>query len=218
MSTFTDDVRSAGANPKVILAPTSAPFDQLPGTDAVVFTAVANAAAANVVTVTNASFGQASTLTIPDPGAASASFVLSSQVGNVTTVVVTLNTAAITGAYAAPALLIAAPGAGKTIVVQEASVYTASTGNTAYATGTAPVIQYDSTVHGAGTVATSSGLVAGDLTASASQIRSLSNSAAALTGVTNKGIYFSNATGAFTAGTGTNVTFSITYQTLTASV
>lgn len=38
----------------------------------------ANAAASYVPTITNASFGQASTLTIPDPGAASASFVMSS--------------------------------------------------------------------------------------------------------------------------------------------
>lgn len=220
-------------------------------TDAIKIVPVANAAAADLLTVTNASYGQATTLTIPDVGAASGKVALVSgtptsgnllqnsatngvltdssissssvsslitQVGNVTTVAVTLNTAAITGAYAAPAQLIAAPGAGKVIIVQEATVYTASTGNTAYATGTAPIIQYDSTVHGAGTNAVGSGLVAGDITAASSQVRCLVGSVGALTGVTNKGIFFSNATGAYTAGTGTNITFVLTYQTITATV
>ena len=43
-----------------------------PPTDALAFVGTANAAAANLVTVTNASFGQATTVTIPDPGAAAA--------------------------------------------------------------------------------------------------------------------------------------------------
>ena len=182
------------------------------------YTGAANAAASDIPTIVNASFGQASTLTIPDPGVASTSFVFTSQVGNVTTVSVTLTPAQMVTAYATPLVLVPAPGAGKVILIQEASVYTASTGNTPYATGTAPVIQYDTTAHGAGTVATSTGLVAGDITASSSQIRSLANSAAVLTGISNKGIYFSNATGAYTAGTGTNVTISLTYQTVTATV
>lgn len=143
---------------------------------------------------------------------------LITQVGNVTTVSVTLNPTQMAAAYATPVQLIAAPGAGKVIIVQEATVYTASTGNTPYATGTAPIIQYDSTVHGGGTNAVGSGLVAGDITAASSQIRCLVGSVAALTGVTNKGIFFSNATGAYTAGTGTNVTFTLTYQTITATV
>lgn len=142
---------------------------------------------------------------------------LVTQVGNVTTVNVTMNTATVTSAYATPVQLVAAPGAGKTILVQEANVYTASTGNTAYATGTSPVIQYDSTVHGAGTAATTA-LATGDLTASASQIKSVTSPTGALTGITNKGIFFSNATGAYTNGTGTSVTISLTYQTVTATV
>lgn len=143
---------------------------------------------------------------------------LITQVGNVTTVSVTLNPTQMAAAYATPVQLIAAPGAGKVIIVQEATVYTASTGNTAYATGTAPIIQYDSTVHGGGTNAVGTGLVAGDITAASSQIRCLVGSVAALTGVTNKGIFFSNATGAYTNGTGTNVTFTLTYQVITATV
>lgn len=219
--------------------------------DAIKIVPTANAAAADLVTITNASFGQASALTIPDPANAAANFVLSTgstvsgnlvqsngtsgqsvdsgisassvsglitQVGNVTTVSVTLNPTQMAAAYATPVQLVAAPGAGKVIIVQEASVYTASTGNTAYATGTAPIIQYGTTVHGGGTNAVGSGLVAGDITAASSQVRCLVGSVAALTGVSNTGIYFSNATGAYTAGTGTNVTFNLTYQTITATV
>lgn len=187
-----------------------------PPVDAIVIAGAANASAANLLIVTNASMGQATTVTIPDPGMATASFVLSNA-GLVSSIMITLNTAAVTGAYAAPAVLIAAPGAGKTIIIQEATIYTASTGNTAYATGTAPVIQYDTTVHGAGTAATSA-IAAGDLTAASSQVKALTSPTGALTGITNKGIYFSNATGAYTAGTGTNIVITLTYQVLTATV
>lgn len=186
-----------------------------PPTDALIVSATANAAAANTVTLTNASHGQATTYTINDAGT-NASFVTSSA-GSLMTTSVTLNTAAVTGAFAAPAQLIAAPGAGKTIIVQEATVYTASTSNTAYATGTSPVIQYDSTVHGAGTAATSA-LATGDLTAASSQIKSVTSPTGALTGITNKGVFFSNATGAYTAGTGTNVVITLTYMVVTATV
>lgn len=48
------------------------------GTDVVslVIKPTANSAAADIPTITNAAFGQASTLTIPDPGAATANFML----------------------------------------------------------------------------------------------------------------------------------------------
>lgn len=155
---------------------------------------------------------------VQDSGISSSSVSsLITQVAGVTTSSFTLNTASVGAAYAAPVQLLAAPGAGKTILIQEGSIYTASTGNTAYATGTSPVIQYDSTVHGAGTAATSA-LATGDLTAASSQIKSVANPTGALTGITNKGIFFSNATGAYTAGTGTNVTISLTYQIVTATV
>jgi hypothetical protein len=143
---------------------------------------------------------------------------LITQVGNVATVSVTLTPSQVVTAYTTPVTLIAAPGAGKVIVVQEASVYTASTGNTAYATGTAPIIQYGTTAHGGGTSAVGSGLVAGDITAATSQVRCLVGSVAALTAVSNLAITFSNATGVYTAGTGTNVTFNLTYQVITATV
>lgn len=136
---------------------------------------------------------------------------------------VTLNTAQMAAAYATPAQLIANPLSSQMILVLSATVYTASTGNTAYATGTAPIIQYSSGgtngAHGAGTIATATGLVAGDITASTSQVRNLFEFATGVqTGLSGLGIYFSNATGAYTAGTGTNVTFTLVYLTLTATV
>ena len=140
------------------------------------------------------------------------------QVGTLYQVSVTLNTAAMAAAYATPQVLIAAVS-GKVIIIHSASVYTASTGNTAYSTGTAPIIQYGVTAHGAGTIATGSGLVAGDITAASSQIRTLLQAAStAYTGITDTAVAFSNATGAYTAGTGTNVVFTIVYELITASV
>lgn len=47
-----------------------------PPVDSIVLSCVANAAAANILTITNASFGQATTLTLPDPGVASSSLLL----------------------------------------------------------------------------------------------------------------------------------------------
>ena len=121
-------------------------------------------------------------------------------------------------AYATPQVLIAGVS-GKVIIIHAASVYTASTGNTAYATGTAPIIQYGTTVHGGGTIAVGAGLVAGDITAASSQVRTLLQAASAVyTGITNTAVAFSNATGAYTNGTGTNVVFNLVYELITATV
>ena len=140
------------------------------------------------------------------------------QLGVLYQVSVTLNTSQVTVAYGAPVNLIAGVS-GKVIQIIGASVYTASTGNTAYATGTAPIIQYGATTHGAGTLATGAGFATGDLTAASSQLRTLPGIAtSALTGQTNVGIYFSNATNNYTSGTGTNVTFNIVYMLVTATI
>ena len=126
-------------------------------------------------------------------------------------------------AYDTPLQIVANPLSSQMILVHFASVYVASTGHTAYATGTAPIIQYSSGstngAHGLGTIATAAGLAAGDITAAASQVRNLYGLAtAALTGLSGLGIYFSNATGDYTAGTGTSVTFTVVYELLTATV
>ena len=145
------------------------------------------------------------------------------QLGTLHSVSVTLTPTQMAAAYATPQTLIANPLASQMILILAAQVYTASTGNTPYATGTAPIIQYSSGgtngAHGAGTIATASGLVAGDIDASTSQVRNLLQFASgAQTGLSGLGIYFSNATGAYTGGTGTNITFTLTYLVLTATV
>ena len=145
------------------------------------------------------------------------------QIGALHQVSVTLTPTQMAAAYATPIQLIANPLASQLIIVHSATVYTASTGNTAYATGTAPIIQYGTGgtngAHGAGTISTASGLVAGDIDASTSQVRTLLQAAsAAITGLSGNGIYFSNATGAYTGGTGTNITFTLVYEVLTATV
>lgn len=83
MSGFSDDVRIVQVLPQLKLQISSVAQDpdQTDGTDAIIIQAVANAAAADVCTITNAAFGQATTITIPDPGAANAVFNLSNTSG-----------------------------------------------------------------------------------------------------------------------------------------
>jgi hypothetical protein len=145
------------------------------------------------------------------------------QLGQLFQVSVTFNTAQMVTAFDTPLTIVANPSASQMILVLQASVYTASTGHTPYATGTAPIIQYSTGgtngQHGAGTIATAAGLVAGDITAATSQVRNLFGIATgAQTGLSGKGLYFSNATGDYTAGTGTNITITVVYQLLTATV
>lgn len=189
--------------------------------DAFIIKAAANSSAAHTLTLTNASMGQATVLTIQDPGTGTANLVTSSGTYSpaLSQVSVTLSATQMAAAFATPAVLVAAPGAGKMLVVHSATVTTASTGNTALATGTAPIIQYGTTVHGGGTIATAAGLVAGDITAATSQVRTLLQAASAVyTGTSNTAICFSNATGAYTAGAGTTVTFTLVVETISATV
>ena len=139
------------------------------------------------------------------------------QLGQLQQISVTLNTAAVIAAYATPQVLIPA-AAGKVAVIISANVYTNSTGNTPFATGTAPIIQYGTTVHGGGTIAVNTGLVTGDIEAAASQIRTLGPAASTTyTGITDTPVTFSCAT-AYTSGTGTSITFTLVYQLITATV
>lgn len=111
------------------------------------------------------------------------------------------------GMYAAPKLLIAAPGANKLIVVEQMLLLMTFV-SAAYAAGGVVAAQYDSTVHGAGVLATNSEAAA-DFAAAAStafQFEPISgNTVGALPFSTtvNKGLYLSNQTGAFTTGDGT---------------
>jgi len=248
----------SGGNIQAGLSGTAGTLASFPGTaskGSLVVAAVANTGN-TATTISNAAMGQASVISIPDPGAATADFVVApaalvsgnltqasgtagliadsgitaasvsgavTQLGQLYQVSVTFNTAQMVTAYDTPLTIVANPSASQMILVLQASVYTASTGHTPYATGTAPIIQYSTGgtngAHGLGTIATAAGLVAGDITAATSQVRNLFGIATgAQTGLSGKGLYFSNATGDYTAGTGTNITITVVYQLLSATV
>lgn len=122
---------------------------------------------------------------------------------------VTLTAAQFNGMYATPVQLIAAPGANKLIVVDRmALVMTFVSAD--YAAGGVVAAQYDSTAHGAGVLATNSEAAA-DFFASASTTFVFNGTSGNTVGAlpfsttVNKGIYLSNATGAFTTGDSTFV-------------
>ena len=122
-------------------------------------------------------------------------------------VAVPITAAQFNGMYAAPKLLIAAPGANKLIVVKQMDLLMTFV-SAAYAAGGVVAAQYDSTAHGAGVLATNSEAAA-DFAATAStafQFTPISgNTVGALPFSTtvNKGLYLSNDSGAFTTGDGT---------------
>ena len=194
--------------------------------------------------MTNAAFGQASAFVIPDPANANAAVMVGAGAtpfvsGNIPmasgthglfvdsgiaasnyqplTATVTLTAAQVIAAYATPEVLIPA-SSGKVAIVIAATVYTNSTGNTAFATGVAPIIQYGTTAHGAGTIAVGTGLVTGDIEAATSQVRTLGAAASTTyTGITNTPVTFSCTT-AYTAGTGSTITFVLQYLLITATI
>lgn len=193
-------------------------------------TGVANAADYAVV-ISNASHGQATTYSIPDVGAATGQFlvktaalisgnfpVASGTAGkiadsgyNVDNILlyasVAVSAAEFNGAYAAPKLLIAAPGANKQIIVESMEMVMTFV-SVQYAAGGVVFAQYDSTANGAGVKATNTEAAA-DFFASASAtfaFRGTSGDtvgALPFTTTVNKGLYLSNATQAFTTGDST---------------
>jgi hypothetical protein len=131
---------------------------------------------------------------------------------------VAMSNAEILGMYAAPKLLVAAPGAGNLLILDKIIINVVY-GTVQFAAGGVVAPQYDSTVHGAGTLASSATIAAATVNGITS------NSIVGLTGLiavtasaalVNKGFYLSNATGAFTTGDSTAVV-DVWYRTVTAS-
>jgi hypothetical protein len=120
---------------------------------------------------------------------------------------VAITAAQFNGMYAAPKLLVAAPGANKLIVLKRA-VLAMTFVSAAYAAGGVVGFQYDSTVHGAG-VAASNTEAAADFFAAASTSFAFNGESgntvaiAPFSTTVNKGLYLSNLTQAFTTGDGT---------------
>lgn len=108
------------------------------------------------------------------------------------------------GMYGAPYLLVAAPGANKIIVVKQALMSMTFVA-AQYANGGVVGLQYDSTVHGAGTLASgtvAAATVQGYAASSCTSVGGVVTSSANTTTV-NKGLYLSNDTAAFDTGDGT---------------
>jgi hypothetical protein len=133
------------------------------------------------------------------------------------TATVSLTAAQVNGMYAAPVQLIAAPGAGKLILI-DSILWDIAFVSASYAAGGAIQAQYGNTVHGAGPQASAS-IAAATLNAVAAD-SFLANGSGALTlaaaesGSENTAVFLSNATGAFTTGDST-VTLYIRYRILT---
>ncbi len=129
---------------------------------------------------------------------------------------VAITAAEFNGMYAAPKLLIAAPGANKLIVIHKMDLVMTFV-SAAYAAGGVVAAQYDSTVHGAGVLATNSEAAADFFAAASTTFSFISNSGNTVglmpfTTSVNKGIYLSNLTGAFTTGDSTwkaNIFYSV---------
>lgn len=208
-------------------------------------TAVANAGDyANVIS--NESFGQASTLKIADPANANSYLAQASQAsplvsGNlvqasgvkgilvdsgitagglqILSASITLNQAAVQAMYATPFQIIAAPASGHVIVPVFATIYT-NFQTAAFSSGGVAILQYDNTAHGAGTNALAATIPQAEINAASSQIYSLAGaSASALTGITAKGLFLSNQTGAFAGGNAAStVVVTVSYYLISASV
>lgn len=153
-----------------------------------------------------------------------ASFTISSNfstlapMSNAGNASVTLTAAQVLAAYATPQLIVPAPGTGRGLIVTAANVVTEV--STVFAGGGVAILQYGSTVHGAGANALSATIPAAEITAATSQVYSMSGFAAttvtATSVVTGLGLYFSNATGAFTGGAGSTVTLNLNYMNVAA--
>ena len=113
---------------------------------------------------------------------------------------VPITAAEFNGMYAAPKLLVAAPGADKLLVLDKMDLLM-TYGAANYAAGGVVAVQYDSTINGAGVIASTT-RAAADFQAAASTGFGFNMGVVAQTFSTcvNKGFYLSNITGAFTTG------------------
>lgn len=113
---------------------------------------------------------------------------------------VAITSANILAMYAAPVALIAAPGAGKNIVVHKVMMTMVTTA-TVYANGGVVVFQIAATANGGGTATTA--------TIAAAVVNAVAGTSyttvipVSYTGTANTGLYISNQTAAFITGTGT---------------
>lgn len=113
---------------------------------------------------------------------------------------VAISAAEFNGMYAAPKLLVPAAGANTLIVLDRVELLM-TYNSAAYAAGGVAAVQYDSTINGAGVIASST-VAAASFQAVASTGFVFNQGAVAqpFTTTVNKGLYLSNITGAFNTG------------------
>jgi len=113
---------------------------------------------------------------------------------------VEMSSAEFAGAYAAPHLLVAAGGANTLLLLESAQVLM-TYGTVQYANGGVAHVQYDSTANGAGVIASST-QAAANFADAASTALGFNQGVVKqpFTTCVNKGLYFSNITGAFDTG------------------
>lgn len=132
---------------------------------------------------------------------------------------VTLTAANLIAMYTTPVAIVPAPGAGVALVVSQILFQLKAT-STAFSGGGIVVFQYDTTAHGAGTLVHAGSIPATVVNAGSagSTVTGLwaASGSNGLTVPANKGIYISNQTGVFAAGTGTAIV-TISYDILTLS-
>lgn len=222
-----------GGNIQAGLSGTPGTLISFPGTaskGSLIVAGVANTGNTNT-TISNASMGQASVVSIPDPGTATADFVLapaalvngnfvsasgtaglvSDSTYGVNNIVqyasVPITAAQFNGMYAAPFLLLPAPGAGNLIMIDRMELVM-TFGTADYAAGGVVAGQYGSTVHGAGVLATNTEAAA-DFFASASTTFAFTGTSGNTVGAlpfsttVNTGVYLSNTVQPFTTGDST---------------
>lgn len=113
---------------------------------------------------------------------------------------VSISAAQFNGMYAAPKLLVAAPGANKILVLDKLQLVM-TYGSANYAAGGVAAVQFDLTANGAGIIASTT-LAAATFQAAASSVFTFNGGVVVepFTTCVNKGLYLSNITAAFTTG------------------
>lgn len=138
---------------------------------------------------------------------------LSATSGSSSQAVVSLTAAQVLGMYAAPVLLVPAPASTK-IHILTAAYWDIHWNSAQYASGGVIAIQYDNTVHGGGTAASSTIAAATLNGVNANEVLLFSAPSTIVTSAAiGKGLYLSNATGAFTTGDSASV-LNVYYRTI----
>ena len=147
-------------------------------------------------------------------GLAFSAGALGIPITNVNYAAVPVSAAEFNGMYAAPKVLVAAPGANRLLVLDKLDLLM-TYGSAAFAVGGVVAVQYDVTANGAGVIASTT-RPAADFFATASTGFGFNMGVVAQTFSTcvNKSLALSNITSAFTTGTGSSFVAHIWYKNI----